>query len=41
MKDQGFAVAPGSHTLVGIKKYEVIDSEFLLLSCFLQIVYLE
>ena len=23
MKDQGFAVAPGTHTLVGIKKFKV------------------
>ena len=23
MKDQGFAVAPGTHTLVGIKQYKV------------------
>ena len=24
MKDQGFAVAPGAHTLVGVKQYKVI-----------------
>ena len=24
MKDQRFAVAPGSHTLVGVKQYKVI-----------------
>ena len=24
MKDQGFAVAPGTHTLVGVKQYKVI-----------------
>ena len=23
MKDQGFAVSPGTHTLVGIKQYKV------------------
>ena len=23
MRDQGFAVAPGTHTLVGIKRFEV------------------
>ena len=23
MKDQGFAVAPGTHTLVGVKQYKV------------------
>ena len=23
MKDQGFAVAPGTHTLLGVKRYEV------------------
>ena len=23
MKDQGFAMAPGTHTLVGVKRYEV------------------
>ena len=23
MKDQGFAVSPGTHTLVGVKKYKV------------------
>ena len=24
MKDQGFAVAPGTHTLIGVKRYEVL-----------------
>ena len=24
MKDQGFAVSPGTHTLVGVKQYKVI-----------------
>ena len=38
MKDKGFAVSPGTHTLVGVKQYKVykLISKFNKLRCIYQ-----